>query len=156
MRGLLLILASACYAQTFYGGYVSGAPSTTPKPSGGAFVAVQASSAAEVYSFNQFDVTMAKRGAWCAQSECLVNSERSGIATEMKDLGIGKLWAFGTAGAASNGSSTTGAFAGGGFITIEIKKSGWYIIPGIQVLQAAAAGGTTRIAFLAIGRMGKK
>lgn len=143
-------LTTPLSAQTFAGAYVECLPTSAPHCTGGAFYASQINAANKIDSFSQLDFSLAHSASGPRYS--VVTNTRTGLSTELKVMGTASLWAFGSAGAATSGTSSSGSFGGGGFLVLPSKRwPGWALLPGIQVI-TSGVGGTTRMFFIAIGK----
>lgn len=151
----LLIAATSLYGQstdkvasrttntTFYAAGVSALPQTKPEPTGWAVIATEINTKNQIYSFSETDYTLSNGK--------LVSSARTGLATPLRSFGAFTLYGLGDAGVATTGTSTGSAFAGGGFVLIPIKKSGWDLLVGARVLKTMV-GGSQAYMEVGIGR----
>ena len=125
---LFILSASLCMGQTKlpnwagFGGEYS--TSDSPHFSGWAALAVPVSQPAQIYSFSMYQGLI--------QQGKLVTSTTAGLGTILKTQQLGSATAYligvGTAGVA-NGTATTAAFSGGGFLVVHFKR-GWTLEAG--------------------------
>lgn len=129
----------------FFGAAVSAQPQSSPKPQGSVFLAVSMSQKQRVYNYSQLIFSPAAGGK-------LQTSVLTGVAPYIRSIGICDLYGQGTGGVATSGGSASGAFAGGGLLSIPIgdKSKGWRAIVSVQVLKTAA-GGTEQLIGIGIG-----
>lgn len=118
---------------TYYGAFLSGYTTTQPKPTGGAIVATEVSSAQGVWSFSETDFLLVNK--------TIQTSARTGIAIHMRDFNNIALFALADGGVATNGVSAGSAFAGGGFLTGVIDKAGmWRWEAGYRIISSNTSG----------------
>lgn len=131
----------------FYGLGVSAQPQSSPKPTGNAFLAILANEKARIYSFTAMDFAPTLNNPRSIQT-----SISTGAATPLRSFGSVTLYGLGTAGVATGGGSSSGAFSGGGLLSIPIHKgSAFKILLAVRVLKTAA-GGTQQLIGLGFGR----
>ncbi len=144
---LLSLFSLTAFAQTpapsqFFGAGISFLPTTSPKPTGNAFVAAWSNSSHTLINIEEIDFT------WLRSSRTIQTSIIADAATPVTMLG--RTWyAFVGAGGAT-GATSSAAFAAGGFASFALKD-GWRLFPGAKVLRTVA-GGSQVIAFVDVGR----
>lgn len=131
---LALLLGTALHAQSFYAAGASALPQTSPKPSGWIAVAVLASSANKLYSISGTD--------WTINNKKLAQAATwTGIATPVKTMSFGTLYALGAAGGATTGMNAGAAITGGAILYIPIKggKLG-ALVAGYTIVKSTIGG----------------
>ena len=142
MRLSLLLLAVSCFGQSFYGAGLSLYPQTSPKPTGWAAAMVTMSAPQRVYSISEIDFTATRTasGVYSVQT-----SARTGAAVFMRAFGKLNLYGLGDAGAATTGTNSGGALAGGGIATWPTRWKGVYGAAGVRVLKTSIGGTQTLV-----------
>jgi hypothetical protein len=132
----------------FYGLFAAAQPSTTPKPSGSAVLALMMNEKAKLYSFTCLDFVPTGKHPQSVQT-----SVSTGAATPLRTFGTVTIYGLGTAGVATGTGSSSGAYSGGGLISIPIKSklNGLLVLVGVRVLKTAA-GGTQQQIEVGFGR----
>jgi hypothetical protein len=151
MRVIFLLAASLVSAQSFYAVGVSALPQSSPKPSGWACLAVLANTKAQLWSFSEMDYTAIRAPGptgFTVQSSIL-----SGLATPLRTFGPVTMYALGAGGAATTGSTSSGAVTGGTIFYIPLKN-GNALVLGYEALKGVA--GTQQIIKIGFGKQVKQ
>lgn len=139
---LLLLFAGLASGQTFYAAGLSLLPQSSPKPSGFAAAVIPVSTTQKVYSISEIDFTATRTasGVYSVQT-----SARTGAAVFMRAFGKLNLYGLGDAGAATTGTNSGGALAGGGIATWPTRWKGVYGAAGVRVLKTSIGGTQTLV-----------
>jgi len=134
-----ILIATALHAQSFYAAGASALPQSSPKPSGWTAVAILASSANNLYSISGTDWTLndkklAQAATW------------TGIATPVKSLTFGTLYALAAAGGATTGANAGAAITGGAILYIPIKQGKWgALVAGDSIIKSTIGGSQNEV-----------
>lgn len=109
---------AVAHCQSFYAAGISLLPQSSPKPTGWAAAIVTVNANQKVYSISEVDFTVVKNGALYN----VQTAARTGIATWLRAFGPVNLYGLADAGAATSGTTSSGAFAGGGMLVFPINK----------------------------------
>lgn len=126
MRFILpLVLSLAAQAQSFYAIGASMLPQSSPKTTGWAAVAVEASKTTQIWSISGMD--------FISVGKTIQTSAWTGIATPLRTFGTATLYALGAGGAATTGTNSGGAFTGGALLYIPIPNSAVAFVLGYAI-----------------------
>ena len=137
---LFAILSFPLAAQTppahFYATFLNFQQQTHPELTGGAAVALPLDSAQNNYSFTSYDVTP----RLIAKKFQIQTSVRTGIATQVKDIGPCRVFALVDGGYANTGDTASGA-VGGGFVGVcPLAKTKFKVLGAVRIIKTSDPG----------------
>ncbi len=132
-----LIAQTQPQPQKFYALFSNFQTISHPELTGGAAIAIPLDSKQENYSFTTYDVTP----RLIASKFSIQTSVRTGIATQVKDIGPCRIFALVDGGYATTGENGSGAI-GGGFTAVcpMFKVPSWKILGGARIIKTADPG----------------